>query len=95
MPRTGRVEDWRWGSSWRRTSGTKEQRELFDPSPEPFPHGYLRWINAEDKKDDLNEIRNAINRGVPYGSALWLDTMITTYHLEATVRPQGRPRKND
>jgi putative transposase len=88
-------ENWQWGSAWRRINGNKEQKKLLDPSPTPLPHGYLRFINTSDKEDDLRDIRNAVNRGVPYGREKWVEQMITAYHLEATVRAQGRPRKNN
>ena len=86
-------ENWQWGSSWRRTKGTKAQQKLLDPSPTPLPHKYVQWINTPDKEDDLIDIRNAVNRGVPYGRARWVDKMVSVHHLEATVRSQGRPRK--
>lgn len=86
-------ELWQWGSAWRRINGSREQKKLLDPSPTPLPHGYLKWINSTEKEDDLLEIRNAVNRGVPYGGERWVDRMIAKHHLESTVRPQGRPRK--
>ena len=86
-------QDWPWGSAWRRISGSNEQKKLLDPSPVPLPHGYLRWINTPDKEDDFIEIRNAVNRGVPYGGETWVERMIGVHHLESTVRAQGRPRK--
>ena len=88
-------QDWQWGSAWRRVNGTKEQKKLIDASPTPFPHGYLRWINTRDKEDDLLQIRNAVNRGVPYGNTTWIEHMVGVHHLESTVRPQGRPRKTN
>ncbi len=90
---TRQCQAWQWGSAWRRISGTPKQKKLVDPSPTPLPHGYLRWVNTLDKEDDLLEIRNAVNRGVPYGGERWVEQMITQHHLESTVRSQGRPRK--
>ena len=88
-------ENWMWGSAWRRISGNKAQKKLLDPSPTPFPHGYLNWINMPENKDDLMEIRNAVNRGAPYGREKWVEQMVTAHHLEATQRAPGRPRKNN
>lgn len=86
-------ENWQWGSAWRRIKGSPKQQKLLDPPPSPLPRGYLTWINTQDKEDDLVEIRNAVNRGVPYGREKWVDMMVTTHHLESTLRTPGRPKK--
>ena len=86
-------ENWRWGSAWRRIYGDKKQKKLMDPSPTPLPHGYTKWINTPDNKDDLPVIRHALNKGVPYGRDRWVDAMVTKYHLESTRRAAGRPRQ--
>ena len=88
-----RCEAWQWGSAWRRTQGNKKIAQLIDPSPEPLPHGYIRWVNTPENKDDLSLLRNSVNRGVPYGQGKWVERMIVKHHLESTVRSQGRPRK--
>ncbi len=90
---TRQCEDWQWGSAWRRIYGTREQQKLLDPSPTPLPHRYKTWINTPDKDDDLLDIRQAVNKGVPYGRERWVDTMVSKYHLETTLRAPGRPRK--
>lgn len=69
-------ETWQWGSAWRRQSGTPKQKKLLDPSPEPFPHGYLKWINTPDKEDNLDDLRASVNRGIPYASESWIATMV-------------------
>ncbi len=87
-------ENWQLGSAWRRINGTKAHMKLLDASPTPFPHGYKHWINTSDKKDDLNIIRHALNKGVPFGWDRWVDRMVTKYHLESTLRSAGRPKKS-
>ncbi len=86
-------ENWQWGSAWRRINGTPAQKKLLSGSPTPLPHGYKRWINTADKEDDLATIRHALNKGVPYGRTRWVDSMVTKYHLESTLRTAGRPKK--
>lgn len=86
-------ENWQWGSAWRRINGDKKQQKLIDPSPTPLPHGYKNWINTPEKVEELNLLRNAVNRGVPYGREAWVEKMVTKYHLESTVRSPGRPKK--
>ena len=87
------AEDWQWGSAWRRTKGSLMHKKLLSPSPAPLPHGYLKWINADDKHEDIKRIRTSVNKGVPYGNDSWVDVMVTKYHLETTARSAGRPKK--
>lgn len=91
---TRSCESWQWGSAWRRLNGTAKQQKLLTTSPEPLPRNYRSWINMPEKEDELVTLRNAVNRGVPYGKETWVDRMITTHHLESTVRSPGRPRKH-
>ena len=90
---TKHCEDWQWGSAWRRTKGSLMHKKLLSPSPAPLPHGYLKWINADDKHEDIKRIRTSVNKGVPYGNDSWVDVMVTKYHLETTARSAGRPKK--
>ena len=85
-------ENWRWGSAWQRIKGNPKEKKPLDPSPTPLPHGYTKWINTPDNKDDLPIIRHALNKGVPYGRDRWVDAMVTKYHLESTRRFAGRPK---
>ena len=87
-------EDWRWGSAWRRISGTSTHKKLLAAPPVPFPHGYRNWINTPDQEDDLGDIRHSVNKGVPYGKEQWVAKMVTKYHLETTLRAPGRPSGN-
>ena len=88
-----RPEDWRWGSVWRRTHGTEQQKKLLDPLPVQLPNNYLTWINTTDQQEEVETIRRSVNKGVPYGRESWVDRMVTTHHLETTLRNAGRPKK--
>jgi len=85
-------EDWRWGSAWRRIHGTAGQRKLLDELPTDLPGDYIEWINTADKSDDLNTIRNSVNKSVPYGKERWVEKMVSKHHLESTLRSPGRPK---
>jgi|SRR3989344_6007827 len=87
-------EDWRWGSAWRRTYGTAQQKKLLNTPPVQFPDNYLKWINTADQLEEVATIRKSVNKGIPYGREVWIDKMVTTYHLETTLRSAGRPKKN-
>jgi putative transposase len=66
-----RAEDWRWGSAYRRIHGTAKSKALLAPSPTPLPHGYRQWVNTSDEKAEIDEIRESVNKSVPYGSIAW------------------------
>ncbi|MSU74708.1 transposase [Candidatus Kaiserbacteria bacterium] len=90
-----RCEEWRWGSAWRRVSGTIEQKKLLDEVPTELPDDYVEWINTEEKSDDVDIIRKSVNKGVPYGRERWIEKMVSKHHLESTLRSPGRPKKTD
>jgi putative transposase len=85
-------EEWRWGSAWRRVHGTVGQKRLLDELPIDLPDDYVKWVNTADKEEDLRNIRNSVNKSVPYGRDAWVDTMVTKHCLESTRRSPGRPR---
>lgn len=87
-------ENWQWGSAWRRTHGTEQQKKLLDPLPVQLPDDYLKWINTEEQSKEVEAIRHSVNKGVPYGREQWIDVMVTKYHIETTLRSAGRPRKH-
>lgn len=87
-----RCEEWRWGSAWMRIHGTSEQKKFLDEIPTELPDDYIKWINTEDKSDDLDMIRNSVNKSVPYGKELWVEKMVSKHHLESTLRSPGRPK---
>ncbi len=87
------AEDWRWGSAWRRDSGTPAQGKLLDEWPVPKPLGYLRQLNEPQSATEVDMMRRAITRGNPVGSEAWKDRMIKKFNLGVTIRPRGRPKK--
>jgi len=89
-----RSEDWQWGSAWRRIHGTTQQKKLLDQLPTHLPNEYLNWINTAEPSEEISSIRYSVNKGVPYGRGRWVDTMVTAYHLETTLRGAGRPKKH-
>jgi len=86
-------EDWQWGSAWRRVYGTVEQKKLLDQKSFQLPDDYLNWINIREESENLDIIRISVKKGVPYGNEKWIDKMVSKYHLESTLRSQGRPKK--
>lgn len=91
---SSKCEEWQWGSAWRRIYGTNKQRKFLSPSPTPFPEKYRAWINTDNKEEEISELRNSVNKGVPYGREKWAANMVEEHKLFPTLRRPGRPKKN-
>ena len=85
------AENWRWGSAWLRANGISKQKNLLSESPVDLPRNYRAWVNTPDSEKDLEDLRESVNRGAPYGSARWVELMIEKHKLESTIRRPGRP----
>lgn len=88
------VENWRWGSVWRRKSGTLRQKKLLSVWPVSRPKNYLNWLNQPQTEEEKEEIiKKSIQRSSPYGDDNWKEKIVKKFKLESTVRPKGRPKK--
>lgn len=89
-----KCEDWRWGSAWLREHGTPKQIAThLDDFPIDTPRDYRLWTNTSDQEHDLDQLRNAVRRGTPFGRESWVERMVKEHDLQATVRGEGRPKK--
>ncbi len=88
-----RVEEWRWGSGYRRLAGSKKERDILSDPPLDLPRNYRAWVNEPDKDADLAEIRTSTSKGKPFGTMKWTERMVEKFGLEATMRVPGRPKK--
>lgn len=86
------AEDWRWGSLWRRVHGNAVQRALLGDWPITPPRGWARLVNEPQTQAELAAVREAVQRGRPYGEESWLHRTAARLGLELTLRPRGRPR---
>ncbi|MBX3475962.1 MAG: hypothetical protein KF754_16450 [Planctomycetes bacterium] len=50
-------------------------------------------MNREEEAELLARLREAVNRGSPFGNETWRKNAATKLGLESTIRPRGRPRK--
>ena len=87
-----RAEDWAWSSVrfWR----DRRRRPVFLYDG-PVDRG-RRWVadvNRPMTDDELNALRQSINRGTPCGNSAWRKRIATRLGLESSLRPRGRPRK--
>jgi putative transposase len=88
-----RAEQWRWGSLWRRQSGSAEQVRLLGSWPVPSPAAWVKEVNRPQTEAELEAVRQSVRRGRPFGSEAWVAKTASRLGLETTLRPRGRPRK--
>ena len=88
-----RAEEWRWGSLWRRVSGSPAQRSLLSDWPLPRPRQWVERVNRPQTDAEVNAIRRSVVRGQPFGSPNWVQRTAKALGLESTLRAPGRPRK--
>jgi len=88
-----RAEDWPWSSVHVRLYGTVRERRMLRSWPVPEPPDYLKWLNHAQGKEEIENIRQAIQRSRPYGSEKWVSKAVRQFGLESTTRSRGRPKK--
>ena len=60
-----------------------------------LPNNWYEYINSDEKKVDIESIRNSIGRQSPLGDENWRYEMSKKYGLESTLKARGRPKKKD
>ncbi len=90
-----RAEAWRWGSLYRWLHGSADQRQLLSAWPVARRPGWVDHVNAPQTEAELRSLRRSIDRGLPYGGDAWTARTIGRLGLESTLRPRGRPRKEE
>ncbi|MEQ8790017.1 MAG: transposase [Pirellulaceae bacterium] len=88
-----RAEDWQWGSLWRWLRGTAKEKSLLAAWPLSRRPGWVDHVNAPQTEGELAALRRSVSRGSPYGDDPWTDRMVRRLGLESTLRPRGRPKK--
>lgn len=62
--------------------------------PVPLPPNWTERVLAfADYEQRADEIRKCIKRGRPFGDKQWVNKTAAQLQLESTLRPRGRPRK--
>jgi putative transposase len=84
-----KAEEWRFSSLPKRIGG---KNSLLSDTIVPLPSNYLRWVN-DTSDEDIETLRNSVNKGVPFGSDMWMFEAIEKFGLQSTVNKTGRPRK--
>lgn len=88
-----RAERWRWSSLYRWLRGCAEDRELLSSWPVPRQAHWVDYVNSPQTDAELAALRRSVQRGSPFGDESWSDRAVRQLGLESTLRPQGRPKK--
>jgi putative transposase len=91
-----RAEDWPWSSlpEWL----SPPALPWLDPGPVARTADWLARVNAAQTEAELTRLRQSVHRGVPFGSAIWVEQTAAAFGLGATLRsgaggrPHGRGR---
>jgi len=58
----------------------------------PLPAKWQKFVNGPEAEAELEVLRRSVRRGCPFGEVPWVDRTAKRLGLEATLRPQGRPK---
>jgi len=88
---------WKWGSlSWRhapRRANKDEVKLKLSRWPLPEPRNWLELVQEKLPAEDLQRMRECVNRGRPWGRDDWVRATARRLHLTFTLRGVGRPKK--
>jgi putative transposase len=90
-----RAEDWSWGSAGARARRPNSEKPPLSDGPLPFPGNWLDFVNEALTAAELEMVRLSARRGRPFGTPEWQQRIARELGLEATMRPQGRPRRRE
>jgi len=90
-----RAEDWPWGSLHRWQQGDAKDKSLLAAWPLRRLANWVEEVNSPQTEAELSALRRSVNRGCPFGEAFWSEQMVRRLGLESTLRPQGRPKKQN
>ena len=90
-----RAQQWRWCSLRRWRQGGVQEKALLSAWPLARWPGWVQRVNASQTEGELSALRRSVNRGCPFGETGWRDRVVRLLGLESTLRPRGRPRKQE
>ena len=89
-----RAEDWQYGGLWRRIHESNgDDLPVLSAWPVERPRGWSARVNAGLADEQLESLRECVERGRPYGVEQWVTATAKRLGLEFTLRGPGRPRK--
>ncbi len=90
-----RAETWRWGSPWARMNRDATLSQWLRPWPVRCPRNWLADLNRLIGDEAVQQVQQSLQRGVPLGDSSWRNRTAMRLGLETTLRPRGRPRKEE
>lgn len=82
---------WPW-SSHAETIGVAP-RALTSAFPVRLPADWTRYVDTPLSEAELEKMRSSVRRQKPFGDEDWQKRISEIYHLQSTLRPRGRPKK--
>jgi putative transposase len=89
-----RAEQWRWSSLHRWLRGSADEQRLLAPWPLPRRADWVERVNTPLSEAELTAVRRSVARGSPFGDDRWSERAVRRLGLTSTVRPRGRPKKD-
>jgi putative transposase len=89
-----KAQKWLWSSARFWQEGEARPSYLA-AGPVSRPKDWLDWVNEPDSAMEREVVRRCTNRGTSFGGKAWVAATAERLGLEATVRPRGRPRKEE
>ena len=86
------AQQWRWSGLWRREHHAKGL--TLSAWPVTRPRAWAEWVNADISKEQLDDLRECVQRGRPLGPTAWVHATAARLGLGFTLRGPGRPRKS-
>jgi putative transposase len=88
-----RAEEWPFGSLHTAVEpGGPAARE---PGPLPGDKAWIERVNRPMSEAELAAVRQCVESGMPYDSEAWTKKTALTLGLESSLRPRGRPKKQE
>ncbi len=78
---------------WSNASQPLPAAPALDPGPVRRPPDWLRHVNTPQTEPEVEALRESLRRQRPFGDAVCMQAPAQRLGLEASLRPQGRPRK--
>lgn len=88
-----RAERWPWSSLWVVEGGASDLQPALWPLKRP--HNWRQMVNVGLEELELAALQTSLHRGRPYGSEAWVSRVVKQMGLEFTIRPRGRPKKEE
>jgi putative transposase len=89
------AEQWPYASLSARSHAEDPIREVLADWPIERPADWVERVNTPLSAGELKRMRRSVVRGSPFGTDVWADRTARRLGLEHTLRPEGRPPKQN